>query len=226
MIYESVRDDDPLSQGDVFFGIPAVEFDVERYFLLDDEGSHTENEWAAFPTQGAELTTSVALRSVVAIVGSQDCDAARGPEITFFEVSPFVEVEGRAKDVTSPDKWQGLITQHARVNQKWFYLPPDPNFGLPNKSGVDFRLPIRVPLAIVTKLLTRRRGRLKKVAQDHFRERVAEFFRRYAYNEWYPLTDPELAQYAKNRSGVTPYSWQRLGPRPGGDESTARSATG
>ncbi|HUW31054.1 MAG TPA: hypothetical protein VM223_05525, partial [Planctomycetota bacterium] len=57
----------------------------------------------------------------------------------------------------------------------------------------------------------RRRGRLNDVALAHFRERVAEFYRRYPYNEWYPLNKDELKAYLKDHPGSEPYRWQTTG---------------
>ena len=37
-----------------------------------------------------------------------------------------------------------------------------------------------------------RRGRLNFLADEHFRERIGEFFRRYPYDEWYALNREEL----------------------------------
>ena len=52
-------------------------------------------------------------------------------------------------------------------------------------------------------------GRLKDMANEHFREKLASFFRRYAYNAWYPLTKEEFEAYEKENPGTEPYNWQR-----------------
>ncbi len=54
-----------------------------------------------------------------------------------------------------------------------------------------------------------RRGRLNKVADEHFRERIGEFYRRYPYDEWYPLDEQEMALYTKEYPGAKPFSWQQ-----------------
>jgi hypothetical protein len=53
-----------------------------------------------------------------------------------------------------------------------------------------------------------RRARLNDVAEAHFRERIAEFFRRYAYDEWYCLDAAELAAYIEENPEANPYPWQ------------------
>jgi hypothetical protein len=75
--------------------------------------------------------------------------------------------------------------------------------------GADFLTPIRVPRLTLERLLNFRKGRLNEVAKQHFRERLAEFFRRYAYDEWYPLTRDELAEYRKSYPNAEPFPWQQ-----------------
>jgi hypothetical protein len=54
-------------------------------------------------------------------------------------------------------------------------------------------------------------GRLNDVATEHFRESLGQFYRRYPYNEWYPLTPEEAAAYAdaKKLEAVELYEWQK-----------------
>lgn len=75
--------------------------------------------------------------------------------------------------------------------------------------GVDFLTPIRIPRVALERLISFRKGRLNEVAGQHFRERLGEFFRRYAYDEWYPLTRDELAEYQKNNPDAVPFPWQQ-----------------
>jgi len=53
-------------------------------------------------------------------------------------------------------------------------------------------------------------GRLNEVASEHFRERIGGFFRRYAYDEWYPLDKAEFEAYRKEKpEPVEPFDWQK-----------------
>jgi len=103
-----------------------------------------------------------------------------------------------------------IVTQHARINQKWYYLPPDPNLGF-DRMAADFTSVFEVPREMLEKHLeTLRLGRLNdEVAWPHFRERVSQFFRRYPYDEWYPLSSEEVDLYERTRSKVPRYSWQK-----------------
>jgi hypothetical protein len=147
---------------------------------------------------------------VTAIVITQDCDAVRAPEIALCEVAPFRQVELRSKETTAPKKWMSTITQHARINQKWFYLPPDAGIGFGDKMAADFRMVLRVGQDDLDVLRAHLRiGRLNAIASEHFRERIGEFFRRYPYDEWYALNREELQAYRADKpEPIQAFPWQ------------------
>jgi len=78
--------------------------------------------------------------------------------------------------------------------------------------AVDFLSTLRIPREDLENLRHLRRGRLNSTADEHFRERVAEFFRRYAYNEWYPFSKDEFEAYKQGHpeeaSIILPYPYQ------------------
>lgn len=150
----------------------------------------------------------VPVRPVTAIVATQDCDALRSRDITLCEVRPFLQVEGKANKDTKPKGYASILTQHSRINQKWFYLPADKCVGFDQKMGADFLVTLCLPLKDLMALRVRRRGRLNRVADEHFRERISEFFRRYPYDEWYALDEHELSEYNKTYPDAKPFSWQ------------------
>ncbi|MBM4036599.1 MAG: hypothetical protein FJ291_33095 [Planctomycetes bacterium] len=139
---------------------------------------------------------------------TQDCDAVREPELSLCEIKPFQTLE---PDVAKGLKARvGVITKNARKNYKWFYLPPDESMGFGDMMGVDFRCTMRLPREELERYRHLRRGRLNAVAYDHFRERLAHFFRRYAYDEWYPLRREEMEYYAEqSREAIEWYPWQK-----------------
>jgi hypothetical protein len=209
MIYDFPEPSSPIGQGDIYFGVPILDLTDDELPVVDDEGNAQTLPWETFASASESVSAIVAVRPTIAIVGTQECDALRAPNITLFEVRPFRDVERKSKDTSKPSKWVPLITQHARINQKWFYLPADERIGFTDKMGADFLTPIRIPRLALERLLSFRKGRLNEVAKQHFRERLAEFFRRYAYDEWYPLTREELAEYQKNHPDAEPFPWQR-----------------
>ena len=54
-----------------------------------------------------------------------------------------------------------------------------------------------------------RKGRLNEIAYEHYRESVAQYFRRYPYDEWYPLNKEELTEYKREKEDIEPFDWQR-----------------
>ena len=210
MIYDYPPQDAPIRQGDIFVGLPRVEMSLKAVPVLAGDGTQAESPWDDLAREGKPVTAVLAVRPVTGIVISQDCDASHNPDITLCEVDDFRKVSGEGKNVTSPAKWVSIITQHCRINQKWFYLPPDPKMGFSDKAGVQFYATIRVPRQDMEEMRHLRKGRLNEMARAHFRERIAEFFRRYPYDEWYALSPDELAEYRHHHPDAEPCPWQTI----------------
>ncbi len=210
MIYEYPPLDAPIRQGDVFTGLPRVEVSLGRIPVLEGDGSMAERDWREIAAQEKQVTAVFPIIAVTAIVATQDCDATHGQDITLCEIRPFRKVELKAAQTSAPKKWKDILTQHARINQKWFYLPPDAQIGFADKMAVDFRVTIRVPRSELEQVRDLRKGRLNSLADEHFRERIGEFFRRYPYDEWYPLNEQELKAYIDEYPDAQPYPWQEV----------------
>ena len=210
MIYIDAADDAPIRQGDIFIGIPRVEVTLDRIVLLEENGETSESPWRDIARSGQEITVVLPVRPVLAIVASQNCDTVRADDITLCEIRGFRQVEKKAELTTKPNKWNHIITQQSRINQKWFYLPPDEKIGFKDKMAVDFLVTLRVPRVELELLRDLRKGRLNDVAYEHFRERIGEFFRRYAYDEWYPLDQDEFKAYKHDYPDIEPFPWQRV----------------
>jgi hypothetical protein len=208
LIYERVDANAPIRQGDIFLGVPRVELSLGELPVIGPDEQTTRQSWRELVEAGhEEITCLVTMKRVDAIVISQDCDTFRGRDISLCEMRPFAEVEGASNSGTA-SSWMKIITQQARKNLKWFYLPIDVGFGIRSKLAVDFQCTIRLPRLGLESLRGFRAGRLNSVADEHFRERLAEYFRRYPYDEWYPLDPGELAEYLKSNPGSPPYPWQ------------------
>jgi hypothetical protein len=212
MIYEFPDTSEPIRQGDIFVGLPLIEISLRQIAVLEINEKVVQTSWEDVRARGETVSAILPVRPATAIVASQDCDNVHGRDVTLCEIRDFREVERKSKDTPqTPSKWVSLITQQARINQKWFYLPPDERLGFKDKMGVDFMVTLRVPRVDLQDLRTLRRGRLNHVADEHFRERIAEFFRRYPYDEWYPLTPEEYAAYRERYPETQPFSWQQSG---------------
>ena len=207
MIYEFPDETVPIRQGDIFVGLPRIDFSLERVVLADEIGER-EASWEELANHVDPVNIIVAARPVASIVATQDCDANYSRDITLCEIREFRDVERKSKETTSANSWKNILTQHAKINQKWFYLPPSERLDFSEKMAVDFLVMLRVPRKDLDNLRGLRRGRLNATADEHFRERIGEFFRRYPYNEWYALNDEEMAEYTKEYPGTEPYEWQ------------------
>lgn len=212
MIYEYPGSAAPIRQGDIFVRMPRVEVSMGRVPVLEGDGSMVSREWREIALAQEEVTAVFAVRPVAAIVATQDCDATHSQDITLCEIRLFRDVYPTASQTATPKAWMNIITQHARANQKWFYLPPDGQIGFVDKMAVDFMVTLRVPRIELESLRELRKGRLNPVADEHFRERIGEFFRRYPYDEWYPLNSDELATYRAQYPEAQPFSWQDVRP--------------
>lgn len=210
MIYEFPGISAPIRQGDVFVGLPRIDISLNKVIVVGEAGE-TVATWGEIAQTGEPVNIIVPVRPVAAIVATQDCDAIRSRDITFCEIRSFKDVERKSKDTSSAKSWKNIITQHARINQKWFYLPPDGTIGFSEKMAVDFMVTLRVPMADIEELRYLRKGRLNAIADEHFRERIGEFFRRYPYDEWYPLDQDELKAYVSEYPETRSFPWQEAG---------------
>jgi hypothetical protein len=164
-------------------------------------------DWIQASQSDEALTVTLSVRAVTGIVITQDCDALRCENITLCEIRPFDEVERKIQSTTRLKGYISIITQHARVNQKWYYLPPDHNI-FSDRMAADFLSVFEVPRIMLEEYCEPLRlGRLNdEVAWPHFRERVSQFYRRYPYNEWYPLSAEEMEYYHPTAER---YPWQK-----------------
>lgn len=218
MIYESVEQSAPIRQSDIFVGLPSIELPKDELPILDGEEFRAMS-WQDIAQEQKTIHALLYIRPAIGIVGTQNCDASRARDITLFEIRPFGDVAGLNPEPKKSKKWVEVITKHARLNQKWLYLPPDDMIGFTKKMGVDFMAAFRMPRVALERLRFLRKGRLNNVAKEHFRERIADFFRRYPYDEWYPLNQEEFEEYSKKYPGTEPFSWQTSYEERGETES-------
>jgi len=146
------------------------------------------------------------------MVITQNCDARRSDFLSLCQIDPYLLVTGQANAPKGPKQWQSLLTRTARINPRFFYLPASSQFGIMDRLAVDLRVILTVPREDLEALKDFRMARLNQTASEHLRESLAHFFRRYAYDEWYPLTSEEFEAYAEACPElVEPYPWQKPG---------------
>jgi len=209
VIYDTPKQEDLIRQGDIFCGLPRIDIALSSLDVIDKDFNVQQRSWMEIAQANEHVTAVVGLRPVTAIVITQNCDALRTRDISLCEIRSFRDVEGKAKDTKTVGGWVSIITQQARLNLKWFYLPPDDRLGFNCQMAVDMFTTLRVSRADLEQHRSLRKGRLNSEAEAHFRERIADFFRRYAYNEWYALSREEYLHYSVKYPDAQPYSWQR-----------------
>lgn len=213
MIYERPSPDDPVRQGDIFRNVPRIDVSLGKVLAFDEQEGAFEARWVDLVdrSRSQPIQAAVRIMPVQGIVITQDCDALRSRDISLCEIRPFREVYPHIADMKdTPRRWIGVITQHARANYGWFYLPKDPNIGFTKRMGTEFGTVLRVARKDLESMRTEHRvARLNQDAVAHFRERLSDFFRRYPYNEWYPLTKEEFETYKTEKGPVEPYPWQK-----------------
>lgn len=222
MIYEVPSPDAPIQQGDIFRGVPRIEISLEALSVLEEDEQLEKKTWKDIlsgidPARPETVTAVLPIKPVLAIVITQNCDAARGHSISLCEIDSYLTE--KENPPTTPKKWQSKIMEDVRKIPRLFYLPADESIGIGERMAVDFRSVLRVPRTDLKAMREHRIARLKHVANEHFRETLAQFFRRYPVNEWYPLTKEEFEAYAeaKKPEPVEPYAWQRVDPLPEGN---------
>lgn len=209
MIYERVAAEEPIQQGDIFIHVPRVDISLSNLLLIDEDAEQPKHVgWNELePKEG--MAAVLPILSVTGVVITQNCDAARAHYVCLAQVDSFLQATGKTAPA-SAKKWKNLILENSRSSSRFFYLPPDSEFGFAEPMAADLRIILRVPRADLETLRPSRRiGRLKNVAVDHFRENLSYFFRRYAFNEWYTLTREQFQAYAAEcGESVEAYPWQ------------------
>lgn len=212
MIYEEADPGSPIRQGDIFRDIPRVDFSLKTVAAVDKEGRDHLTSWRGLIENDHRqdvIMATVAVKPVHAISISQNCDASRGEFISLCQIDEF-SITTHKKPPTRPVKWKNIIIRQAKEETRFFYLPECQSIGLNQRMAADLRLILRVPRIDLESMLHLRIGRLNKEATEHFRENLAQFFRRYPYNEWYPLTKAEYTEYLKDNSPeAKPYPWHK-----------------
>jgi hypothetical protein len=212
MIYEFPNSASAIRQGDIFQTIPRLDISFAELSIVNKNNEQEAVTWDDVRGSTEPLTAVVGLRPVWAIVITQDCDATRVPDISLCEIKPLPSVL-RGSIPTTLKQWVSHLKKQAVQNLKWFYLPPDQGIGFADRMAVDFLATLRVTRQDLEAARHLRRGRLNEVADEHFRERLSEFFRRYPYNEWYPFNKEEFEEYraanATEAELISPYDYQR-----------------
>jgi hypothetical protein len=208
MVYETTSPGDGLRQGDIFFPLPKFSAELTSVLRVRDDGRAEETRWSEI-SEDEENVLAIPVEPTIGIVATQDCDASRAASIAFFCVDNFSNVT-KQKLGDKPKRQVENLIKHSRANQKWFYLPPGKQFGLSDaRMAIDFGEVISIARCDIEENLAElRKCRLNTVAYEHYRESIAQYYRRYPYDEWYPLNKEEFEAYRETKEDVTPFPYQ------------------
>src|SRR3712207_500193 len=98
MIYEIPALSSPIRQGDIFLNVPSVDLPPEKIISINEDETLESLTWDEFASNNQIVSSVLAVRPTIGIVGNQDCDNLRARDITLFEVRPFRDVEKKSKD--------------------------------------------------------------------------------------------------------------------------------
>lgn len=209
MIYDQVEDASPIKQGDIFIGVPRIDFSAADLTIIEEDECR-QTTWKDTLEVGSStvgVAAVVPVKAVMAIVISQNCDTARGEFISLCQIDKFSAVVNTTP--STPKKWASLIVKHSRDNLRYFYLPPASAFGISERMAADLRILLRVRRTDLEEMLGNRICRLNHRGKEHFRESISQFFRRYPYDEWYTLSKDEFEEYEKGSpEPVERFPWQ------------------
>jgi hypothetical protein len=210
VIHETVDPSAPIRQGDIFHPVPYAVVSLDEFRVASPTGTRRRT-WDDVSYGAVEALLHI--EPTWAIVASQDCDASNRPEVSLFRIDAFNAVTGLEPPESADRKakwWSETATVKSRLSARWFYLPEEPSLGFTRRMAVDFCKVLHLDRQeLESRRASLRRGRLRRVAYEHFRECIAHFFRRYPYDEWYPLTKDEFEYYRGNHPGAQPFDWQQ-----------------
>jgi hypothetical protein len=191
MIYETVSLKDDIRQGDIFYNLPFVRFNLEELLVINEESYFEQTYWGKVSVDRIDILSN--LEKTYAIILSQDCDCLRDVYISLIVINRW------GKTYSSNKRWMMEIVKLNNQSPSKMYLPPDNNFKISTRMVIDFSQIFHLLRTNLEKLRSLRICRLNQEAMEHFREKVAYYFHRYGYTEYYPLNAKEMDKYEKWR---------------------------
>lgn len=215
MCYDLLEPECPIRQGDIFYPLPYAELSLTNIQALKKIGQENlvlqVSNWDILQ-DNEEIVISTALRKAWGIVATQDCDASRIPDISLFQIESFEIINRTPPNDKNVGSWINIITDRSCKNAGWFYLPKDERLEINGRKVVNFHKVFQIPRPDLEDNIKLRKGRLGRVAYEHYRESIAQYYRRYPYNEWYSMNKDEVDFYIKNLKKCTVddlYPWHR-----------------
>ena len=136
----------------------------------------------------------------------------RSGYISYCAIKKFDEIE---KNFSSPklENQVKMLTKEYKERAKYFYLPLIKPNGFSDRMAVDFSCIHQVSVDVIKQLISKRMCGLNEIALEHFKIKLGNYFKRYAYDPWYVLNKEEYNSYLskleeEEKEITKPYDWQ------------------
>ena len=191
MIYTSVKEIEPIRQGDIFFNLPFVRYNLRELYVYFNENEFNLTSW--IDVKENTINGVANFEKVYGIVLSQDCDCLRNPYLSLIMIIPY------NRNFTSVKRGMQEILIINNRSPSLMYLPPDNNFRIREKMLIDFSQIFHIFREDLEYFKKLRLCRLNSEGLEHFCNKVSDYFRRYAYDEYYPFDPEEMDEYENYR---------------------------
>ena len=214
--YQRVPDANDIKQGDIFSSLPFLAINSPKITEVIAEGQEPVykeidlNDYVGDTKESKTLVIKSEIRPGIVI--TQNCDMLRSEYISYCAIRPFDEIEKNFSP-NNQKKQVEFLTKTYINRAKYFYLPPETPNGFDDRMAVDFSFIHQIKLDVIKQLISKRRSALNTDSLEHFRIKLSDYFKRYAYNPWYVLNKGEFDTYVnvlppEEIPHVRPYPWQ------------------
>jgi len=205
--YLSVLESQGLGQGDIFKHLPFFDLKSNEVINIVPENTGSvklSRDLASYvPDQNGELTNVLAdIIFRPGIIITQNCDVLRSEYVSFCELRPYTDFEKDFEKQTTDIKKVNFLTKNFRNKDKFFYLLFDESV-FQERMAIDFSRIYQIRRELLETMKNKRLAHLGTVPLEHFRIKIANYFKRYAYDEWYILNRSEFGEYYTDKQAQT-----------------------
>ncbi|MCD6556427.1 MAG: hypothetical protein J7K64_04465 [Bacteroidales bacterium] len=222
VFYYSKNKSISLGQGDIFSYLPFFNINssiVDVIFPGDEEPVYKETDLAEYVPSDSGVLKNVVTDVILkpGIVITQNCDVLRSDYISFCEIGRFDDIETSLNEKTSELNKLLFLTKKYAHQEKYFYLQDDDRF-FSDRMAVDFSRIYQIKRTLLEKMINKRIASLGKIPLEHFRVKISNYFKRFAYDGWYMLNKDEFEAFYKYKQEkekrkneldlIKPFPWQ------------------